>query len=122
VNRPGQRLTPRGLLATTALLAMSIGFALALTQCKMVTDTLATAQPAGTDDAANCAATCAHQYNDSMRVESELHVQNVHDSKGDPGALVKESTRHVEAVNRIQDGRKQCQDQCHHQGGGKGGH
>jgi len=121
LNRPGRPLTPRMALATAALLAMSVGLCVTLTQCKMVTDGLATAQPNGTEDAASCAAACAHQYNDSMRVESELHVDNVQASHGNPGALAAESTRHVEAVNRIQRGRKDCQDQCHHQGGGKGG-
>jgi len=121
VNRPGRPLTPRMLLATAALLALSIGLGLTLIQCKMVTDGLATATPTGTDDAANCASVCAHQYNDSMRVESDLHVENVHDSHGNPGALASEAARHVAAVDRIQRGRKNYQDNCHHQGGGKGG-
>ena len=121
MNRPGRPLTPRTLLATAALLALSIGLGLTLIQCKMVTDGLATATPAGTDDAANCAAECAHQYNDSMRVESGIHVDNVHASHGNPGALANEAARHVAAVDRIQRGRRNCQDNCHHQGGGKGG-
>ena len=45
--------TPRMLLATTVLLALSIGLGLTLTQCKMVTDGLPTTGVPGTENAVN---------------------------------------------------------------------
>ena len=112
---------PRTLLATTALLALLIGLAVTLTQCKMVTDGLSASPVPGTENAVNCIANCAQVYNDSIRVESDLHVSIVHACAGNSACLAGEGTRHEVAVIRIQLGRKNCQDNCHHQGGGKGG-
>ena len=109
------------LLATAALLALLIGLAATLTQCNMVTDVLTGTRVAGPEAATNCVAVCAHAYNDSIRVESELHVANVHACTGNPRCLSGEGTRHETAVIRIQLGRQACQNRCHHQGGGIGG-
>jgi len=70
---------------------------------------------------ANCISACAHAYADSMHVETDLHVTNVHACAGDGTCLAIEADRFQRAVKRIQDGRRACQNNCHHQGGGEGG-
>jgi hypothetical protein len=113
--------SPRKLLATTALLCLSLGLAAMLTQCKMVTDELGGTKVSQNVDASTCISACAHAYNDSIRVESALHVSNVHACAGDLACLASEDARHDAAVDRIQRGRQDCQNRCHHQGGGSGG-
>jgi hypothetical protein len=106
-----------GALVTLAVL--SAVAMLGLTRCKSVSD-LMTGPRKSQAQAANCITECAHQYNDSIRVESDLHVTNVHACAGDSACLALEDARHEAAVNRIQDGRKQCTESCQHQGGGSG--
>jgi hypothetical protein len=98
----------------------TVALAATLVTCKSVTDNaLAPREPATL--AANCISECAHAANDAMRDESELHVANEHAcDKGDPKCHQAEAVRHQAAVDRIQDQRKACQNNCHHQGGGKG--
>ena len=98
----------------------SVALAATLVTCKSVTDTVLTPRGPATD-AANCIADCAHVANDAIRVESDLHVANVHACKGDAQCLANENARHQAAVDAIQAQRQRCQDDCHHQGGGNGG-
>ncbi len=112
----------RHLRRGTALLAFAVvlaGAALTLTQCKMVDERLtgvsfAKAGPNG------CVSQCAHAYNDSLRAESDLHVGNVHACGSDAVCKAMEELRHEQAIDRIQTGRRRCQEACHHQGGGGG--
>ena len=100
----------------------TVALAATLVTCKSVTDNVLAQRPPATE-AANCVSECAHAANEAMRVESELHVANEHAcDKGDPKCHQAEAARHQAAVDRIQEGRKACQDNCHHQGGGSGGH
>ena len=107
--------------AQLALLGLLAGLTLALTQCKMVADQLSSVKVSAENDAGSCIAACAHAFNDSLRVESDLHVANVHACAGDTVCLAAEGARHDAAVVRIQQGRNDCQRNCHHQGGGDGG-
>ena len=106
----------RWVLFTLAALAL----AAAVVTCKSVTDNVLGTR-VGAVGAANCMSECAHAANDRIRAESELHVANVHACKGDADCQAREEVRHQAAVNAIQDGRKACQSNCHHQGGGNGG-
>src|SRR6185436_21054633 len=58
------------------LLAGVIVMAAAVSQCKMVTDS-ATRPQVDPTGAGNCISACAHEANDRMREESDLHVANV---------------------------------------------
>jgi len=100
----------------------TVALAATLVTCKSVTDNvLVPKEPAA--DAANCVSDCAHAANEAMRAESERHVAAEHAcDKADPKCHQDEAARHQAAVDRIQEGRKACQENCHHQGGGKGGH
>ena len=111
------RMRRIGALVTLAVL--SAVAMVGLTRCKSVPD-LVTGPPRGQTPAGNCISECAHQYNDSIRVESGLHVTNVHACASDSACLALEEARHEAAVDRIQDGRKQCTEGCQHQGGGSG--
>jgi hypothetical protein len=107
----------------TALLLFAVLLvtaALTLSQCRMVDERL-TGVDFGKSRPANCMTKCSHAYNDSVRAESRLHVDRVHACQGEPVCKAVEQLRHESAIRRIQTGRKNCQDACHHQGGG-GGH
>jgi hypothetical protein len=94
--------------------------ALCLGQCQMVDETL-TGVTLDCGAGSNCVAKCNHAFNDSIRVESLIHVMNVHSCARDRKCLALENARHEAAVDRIQAGRKECVSECHHQGSGGGG-
>ena len=102
------------------LMGAGILFVFALTQCRSVTDNVSSSRD-GATPSANCVSACAHAAADSMRVESDLHVAIVHTCNGTVRCLTNENNRHIAAVKRIDAFRKQCQDNCHKQGGGGGG-
>ncbi|MBI1799071.1 MAG: hypothetical protein HYR73_05240 [Candidatus Eisenbacteria bacterium] len=97
--------------------------AMTLVECRPVVDNVLGvkygAQPAR--GAGDCISTCARAYGDSMKVESDLHVTNVKACASDSVCLALEDIRFEAAVARIRTGRQNCQNNCHHQGGGQGG-
>ena len=104
------------LAASIALVAVS------LSQCRMVgVDDSVEGIGFASREAGQCIADCNHAYNDSIRAESERHVDAVHACNHSASCLNGEEARHVAAVHRIQDGRHNCHENCHHQGGGGGG-
>ena len=114
--------TTRRLRRGAALLGLAVllgTVALMLTQCKMVDERL-TGVEFGKSKPGSCLSTCSHTFNDSIRVESDLHVANVQACGSDDVCKAIEEIRHESAVNRIQSGRIACQNDCHHQGGGTG--
>jgi hypothetical protein len=118
-HRP-RRPRLRTLLASGALLALS----LVLAQCRPVADSLL-GTPKGSlfarGNSADCIVACQRTYNDSIRVESNLHVANAMACGDDSVCAALEEARHEAAVERIQAARNACVDACHHQGGGSGG-
>ena len=97
--------------------------------------------------ASDCFRECRDRYADSLEAENELHEENMDDcrdaaqpaddwtdagndkgkGKGrgkdkhkDRDCLARERERHQDALDRIRDGRRECQAGCHHQGGGSG--
>jgi hypothetical protein len=105
-----------------ALIAVAaVALATTVATCKSVTDNVfSPRQPATL--ASNCISECSKAANDEMRDESDLHVGIVQGCKGDSLCLANEAVRHQAAVDAIQAQRKRCMDNCHHQGGGNGGH
>jgi len=102
------------------LLAVAASLLGGVTQCRMVTDAVVRPQ-VGSAKAGDCMKACAHVANEAIRVESELHKQNVKACGSDATCLAAEDARHDAAVAAIQAQRKTCQNNCHHQGGGTGG-
>lgn len=117
-TRPAHR---RALAVLTTGITLTL--ALTLAQCRPVADNVTGAEfgARSSQNASTCIAVCARAYGDSMRVESALHVANVKACAGDPTCLGVEGIRFELAVQRIQTGRRACQNGCHHQGGGQGG-
>ena len=112
-----RRASAYGVLA--ALIAL---VAISLSQCRMVNvDDSASGIGFATRDAGRCITDCNRTYNDSIRVESDRHVAAVRACSGVRSCLEAEELFHETAVNRIQAGRRDCQENCHHQGGGSGG-
>lgn len=113
--------SPQRRVASAAMLAVLIGIAITATQCRQVEDNLLGVRLTTPGGAGSCISACAHAYNDSLSLESDRHVAAVQACGGAGNCEDAENTRHVSEVQRLQQGRKKCQDQCHHQGGGKGG-
>jgi hypothetical protein len=109
---------PRIVLAILCVVALS-----GLTQCKMTADKVtgvSTTMDKAQLNRGSCVSECAHDANDAMDVEKDLHKQNVQDCHGDQACLDAEQARHNAAVDVVQENRKHCMDGCHHQGGGHG--
>jgi len=113
--------SPQRKLAAAAMLALLVCIAITATQCRQVEDNLLGIRVTTPGGAGSCISACAHAYNDSIRVESDFHVSSVESCAGDSVCLALEELRHESAIRRLLKGRKDCQDQCHHQGGGHGG-
>jgi hypothetical protein len=122
MRRPDRPRAPRRVLASLGLLVLAAIAALCLSQCKMVDERL-TGLSALTakQSAGSCISNCAQQYNDSVRVEVQLHLTNVAACNQSITCLENEEARHEAAIARIQLGRMTCVQNCHHQGGGDGG-
>lgn len=93
--------------------------ALSLSQCRMVDERL-TGVAVGPAKAENCMNRCAKVWNDSMRVENSLHVENVRACMGDSICLALENARWAEVAARLDASRLACQNDCRHQGSGGG--
>ncbi|HET7225959.1 MAG TPA: hypothetical protein VFK69_09640 [Candidatus Eisenbacteria bacterium] len=106
-------------IALLALGMLLAGVAMTLSQCKMVDERL-TGVTLARNKPGDCVSACSQAYNDSLRVESALHVSNIQACGADDVCKAMEELRHEQAVDRIQSGRRQCQQDCHHQGSGSG--
>jgi hypothetical protein len=116
---PGSRRNIKILLT----LGASLLIALVVTQCRPVADDILGSRSSSrlAQNPLSCVVNCARAYNDSIRVESDVHVANVHACASDSICLALEESRHEGAVERIQTARVACIGNCHHQGGGSGG-
>jgi hypothetical protein len=103
-----------------ALFAGAVLVAVAATTCRMVTDNVVRPleQPL---QAGGCMHDCAKAAVERIHAENDLHHDNVKACNGDAQCLAQEETRHEAAQAAIDAFRKQCQQECHHQGGGRGG-
>jgi hypothetical protein len=117
-TRPSHR---RARIILTA--SMTLILAILSTQCRPVADNVMGVKLESSmfSNATNCISQCAMAYGDSMNVESSLHVTNVQSCAGDSACLAVETIRFNQVVARIQTGRMECMNACHHQGGGQGG-
>jgi len=115
---PLRRLRRGGAFAVLAIVLTAGG--LSLGQCRLVDENL-TGVPLEGVRAATCVVACNQAFNDSVRVESALHVANVHACASDSICLALEEMRHEAEIQRLQAARQACVGDCHHQGGGGGG-
>jgi hypothetical protein len=114
-----RRKAPFVVLAVVSAVAL-----FGLTQCKLAPDKVTGVEKTEMGKAAsapgNCISDCAHAANDAMKAEQDLHKDNVKACNKNSACLAAEDARHDAAVDQIQDGRKACMNNCHHQGGGNG--
>ena len=100
----------------------AVALAATVVTCQSVTDNVLAPKETATD-AANCISDCAHAANDAKKDEQDRHEAAEHAcDKADPKCHQDEAERHQAAMDKIEDQRKACQNNCHHQGGGQGGH
>jgi hypothetical protein len=113
---------PRIVLAVLCVVSL-----MALTQCTMTADKVTGVDLGNsTSDSekskpkthGNCVSECAHDANDAMKAENDLHKDNLKACNNDPTCISIEEARHEAAVDAIQEQRQHCMDDCHHQGGG----
>ena len=115
------KIRPKAPLIVLAILCA--GALVGLTQCKMTPDKVtgvATEMSKGQPNRGNCVSDCAHEANDARKAEKDLHEQNLENCHGNQACIDAENARHDAAEESIEDGRKHCMDNCHHQGGGHG--
>ncbi len=111
-------------LKIVLLMAAAAALTMLLSQCRMVTDSIAPvagvslAASAKTQD---CLNNCQAQSNAAKDAEQKLHQANVKACKNDPVCLANEDARHMAAMDAINAARNACMDACHHQGSGTGG-
>jgi hypothetical protein len=109
---------PRIALAILCAVAL-----LGLAHCTMTADKVtgvATEMNKSQPNRGSCVSDCAHAANDARKAEKDLHKENLDDCNGNQACINAENARHDAAEDRIEDDRKHCMDNCHHQGGGHG--
>lgn len=120
------------LIALSVLCAVTI---VSLTQCINVADKVTGTSARGEEEfrggsgTSRCFSRCRDRYEKALEKEEERHERNVEKCKrsnrGDRRnhnrqCLEEERERHQAAVAQIKEERRQCQADCHHQGGGSG--
>ena len=99
-------------VATVAIVATVV-------TCRSTTDEVLAPRAEATD-AKNCMSNCAHEANEAIHEENDRHDDALEACHDDKACKEREQARHKAAMDQIQDQRKECQNNCHHQGKGKG--
>lgn len=137
---PGPR--KRRLAVLIALAALCAVTMVSLTQCINVADKVTGTSARGEADyrggggTSRCFSRCRDRYEKALEKEEERHERNIEkcrrsggddrgDGRGDDRrnnreCIEAERERHQAAVAEIKEERRQCQAECHHQGGGSG--
>ena len=119
-------------IALSVLCAVSI---VSLSQCVNVADKITGSSARGEAEyhggsaTSRCFSRCRDRYEKALEKEEERHERNVEKCKrsdrndrrhNNRACLEEERERHQAAVEQIKEERRQCQAECHHQGGGSG--
>src|SRR5262245_1086044 len=111
--RPSSRFLVRGLL----LIALGVA-SLALTQCRMVSDSITGVDGVRLMKAKDCLSLCQQNADSQLKAEDKLNKSNLKQCGSNPGCMTQEQVRHNAAVAAIQAALVACQNDCHHQGSG----
>jgi hypothetical protein len=106
-----------------ALAALLGVVSLTLSQCTLVGDSL-TGVGFNKFNATNCIAQCTNLYGVLWQEETKLHLMNLElcgDGFGSQQCIDSENERHRLAQDALLQGKKDCKDSCHIQGGGTAG-
>lgn len=117
------RLNRRGRAALTLTAFLGIA-SITLVQCRMVGDRTTGVQ-LFRNDASTCIKACNDQYKVLYEQERQLHDANVASCQALPpsdrgGCLAAEGARHSARMAELGQGKIDCQNSCHNQGGNTG--
>ena len=111
---------PRRSMALIALAAALGLAAMALSQCRMVTDTVTglSLAPGRLSGRSSCVRNCNDQYQDAFRAEENRHQAAVHECGSNRDCRAAENERHKAVTEQLNDARKDCKKNCYNEGGG----
>ncbi len=118
-RRSGSPGLTRARFATRMLLLVSLAASsLALTQCRMVGDTLNGVRVDSFKRKSDCVKSCKDKYHDDRKTENQLHGSNMGACAGNSSCRAAEIARHSAALEALEAAYVACQNSCHNQGGG----
>lgn len=109
------------------LLVVGVFALVGLTQCRMAPDALTGIDKGRKErkenrDNGNCFSKCAKEAEKKLDKEEDRHDDNLEDCDRDAACITAENERHQAALAQIEAEKVACVSNCHHQGGGRGGH
>lgn len=118
-RRSGPPGLTRARFATRMLLLVALAASsLALTQCRMVGDTLTGVRVDAFRRKSDCLKECKDTFQQNRKAENELFAANMGACGGDVACRAAEAARHAAALQAIEAAYVACQNSCHNQGGG----
>jgi hypothetical protein len=114
-----ERFRSRTRFATRILLLVALAASsLALTQCRMVGDTLTGVSVDSFKRKSDCVKECKNVYKDQLKDEKDKHKLLLIACAGNLACMNAENARYQAAVDAIEAAYVACQNSCHNQGGG----
>ena len=115
--------TRRGLMIRAVCIAL-IGL-VGAAGCTMVGESL-TGVSLSKQQIQNCISNCNNVAQEAKELEQKTHNENIGECQALPAdeqnaCMDEESARHVDAIQDVQELKKNCQNNCHHQGRGSAG-
>lgn len=118
-RRSGPPGRTRARFATRMLLLVALAVSsVALTQCRMVGDTLNGVRVSAFKRKSDCLKDCKDANKNARKTENDLHAANLSACHGDAACRAAENARHDAAQQVIEAAYVACQNACHNQGGG----
>lgn len=112
------RLTGARFATRMVLLVALAASSLALTQCRMVGDTLTGVRVDALKRKSDCLKSCKEANKNDRKAENDVHAGNLSACGGDAACRAAENARHDAAVQAIEAAYVDCRNSCHSQGGG----
>ena len=117
-RRSGLPGLTRARLATRMLLLVALAASsVALTQCRMVGDTLTGVRVDAFKRKSDCLKDCKDRNKDDRKAEQNLYTANISACGGNAACRAAENARHEAALQAIEAAYVACQNSCHNQGG-----
>ena len=118
-RRSGSPSLTRARFATRMLLLAALAVSsVALTQCRMVGDSLTGVRVSAFKRKSDCLKDCKEANKNDRKAENDLHSSAISGCGGDAACRAAENARHDAAQQAIEAAYVACQNSCHNQGGG----
>jgi hypothetical protein len=118
-RRSGPPGLTRARFATRMLLLVALAASsLALTQCRMVGDTLTGVRVDAFKRKGDCLKVCKDTNKNDRKAEMDLYASNISECGANAACRAAENARHDAALQAINAAYAACQNSCHSQGGG----